>query len=513
VTAPPARRLRAVVIEDSTTELDWVEKQFKSSGLEVEWGEATPRFPDWTAGLKPMADAEIGTFDVALVDLVLHRAIIDPATLERRDIQGGDAVLPWLRANAPWLPAIAVSNYLGDKQTPKIAPYAWSFGFDGALPKYLVDSSHDFTPELWAVVLDAARRLRRQAWAGAPIDDWRTPELEASNDDREFSERELPRADELLREAFGFAKRLVISPMTSGRSGARMFRVEAESGDGPDSTSSEWAVKLSTDPCKLHREATAHRGLLLEGIPFARSVPMLGTGVWAKGGIGLLAYQMVPKSRTAAAALLAAADDDARREVAAQVAQVVGELRGAGSHTSQPRADDVLDLCGGQSRLAAAAKPCANAETLLQDLSQRGWSRFAPQPFRPTMCLVHGDLHWENILLSERVGVAIDFARRRKGPLAFDAAKLFTDAVLREMRDSAGSPGDHLPLDPSHFGWWGRLGEAFDLTADDEVVFRVCALLLYLAASSYRDAGGIADTLRGRIGATLAQDRWWRPST
>jgi hypothetical protein len=427
---------------------------------------------------------ELENYDLAMIDLELFRKFRTPLRYSPDDLRGGTEVLPYLRQEAPWLAAIALSGHF----TSEIRDFlvtAGSFGFDGALPKTLLQSGDSDEPELkrgvWDNLLEMAHERRRVAAIGESVyhKNDRVVEVEILEEERE--------SRTLLKTMFFFARKVTLERLRGGFTGAKVFRAFAQLETQEALHEGEWLVKLHSSPRKLHAEAQAHMRMTRSGVDFARVVPLLWRSVLFEKGTAGIAYQFASGTVEAASMMGKISIDKICQKVAAVVEQFYGDgIRERGF--ARRIAQDWIDV---EKVVQFADSSFGEAFNLIAALKDGSDHSTLNSAVRYQQCLLHGDLHLGNIMLGDR-DLLIDFARSGFGPLALDAAKLVSDILLRDANvRGATFPG--WSDDKAKINLVTRpLRQVFRLDGDDILLYDIFLLFFLCTALGYPDVSSDA---------------------
>lgn len=424
---------------------------------------------------------QLDAYDLALIDLELL-PIFDQS-ISRSILIGGSEVLPYLREVAPWLPVIAESR-LFKSEANLLLPVALSFGFDGHFPQGDFGNPN-FNRRLWDSIFNAARESRRRAVIGDEIfSNRKTPTIQVSEEAKEILESSFPDWQKLFVATFCYADKLIVESLTSGFSGAKVFKVRAVHQDLTDLSDSEWVMKVSKSPSKLHQELRAHHQMVRYGLDHARIVPLLWPGVLVESRLASIAYKFATGTKSSSDCLTDVPEATSllhrlstmflrfyrnRHLDTASVRSLVNDW-----FTNKENLSKALSLLDKKSSFHAfleADIEAANHDALAK-MADYG------------RCRIHGDLHFGNIMLGDAGtsnDLLIDFANSRIGPVALDAAKLVSDILIRiETAREKSFPSWEATgcLKPVFV----QLEKIFTPTDEDKALFNVF-LALYLAES------------------------------
>lgn len=466
MTASRSNVLKALLVDDNRSVYEAFKKLFGSGSdvyLDIDFRLThSDNLPYCGADLPK--DYEFDDYDLALVDLELTRPWVQTFDHNRDSLKGGTEILPYLRAQAPWLPVICESKLLA-KDAPHIFTAAGSYGFDGLFPQSLLERTSAFSMPLWTEIYDRAVLHRRVAAIGAGYDG--SSRLEKARISPAMLHALGPHADAfepLLKVAFHFAETIVVSPLPSGFSGASVFRVATRGGEQLHERPGYWLAKVSTSPSKLSLELQRHQMMTRSGADFAVAVPVLWRGVLVEKRLAMIAYRFAEGTHAASELR------DPIHTIVLTVAQLLRRFYSDKVETDGSTKDLVLrdfgpwlpGLRASVDTLPASFRPFANAVldetdgTLTQDITFRTqW--------------IHGDLHLGNVMAGQNP-VLIDFAASRIGPVAADAARLAADLLARfpDLRERA------LPKWKDSSALMNSMQELFDVfgfETDDEPLF------------------------------------------
>lgn len=511
------RKLRALVVDDQSYAFKALKSAMHEAAIDLDVLQVMPSSDDedWPKRLSQLGK-ELDDIDIAFIDIELTERIMSNQHFGAAHLTGGSAVLPWLREFAPWVPAIGWSKLLRpDQLAPHHAAYASSFGFDAFIPKDLTtrNDRQEFpscwSPALWNWMHQTAvgHRLKAQVPdlrfervkldAEIPVDAGREllDELDIEYPKGRLAHQ--PAWRTLLAWLFGgFADKIRVTALTRGFSGARVIEVTCVPREYPD-TMSRWVVKLSRRPSKLNEEAAAHSRLARTSALVSHAVPLLGHGVVALDGVGVLAYAFADGKP--AASLLAEGTSvglirslrgiHAPRQI--ETVEEVGALILADDEWKKFQIDAVSALGGVPAGLAV--------------LFVKGATTLLGHPLAYARVMAHGDLHLDNILLGADRDFVIDWPARRRAPLALDVSKLVTDAVRRSL----GGTLTHLWLTGLDWPWMQPVLASFELSEDDLLLVRAFSIVEYTRMLSYRDVSPEHKAIiTSYLKDNLANERW-----
>lgn len=475
--------LRILLVDDMKSIVGEVEKALSLISVETNIDFRLAEDPSLPFGCALPTGREFDNYDLALIDLELFptRSSI---YYEPEDLRGGSEVLPYIRSEAPWLPVIAESRlYLSEAE--HFLAIAGSFGFDGHLPRGIFRKGV-INLEMWESLTNGARDLRRKAVIGDNL--WQSrqrPLIEETSQARNTLDSRYENWRELLQLAFCFSRKVVLSQLKGGFSGANVFKAYARPTYEDGSSEGEWLVKISNSPWKLHQEVQAHRAMTRGGLDFARAVPLLWTGVLTNNRTAIIVYQFARNTKEASEFL------ESEAKILTLFAQLQTILK---RFYRSPRLERSII-----SRIISEWGPSAAAinkaveqlsksdvKNMLRSIASGDESGELSENIEYHRCLVHGDLHLGNIMLGEN-DVMIDFALSGDGPLALDAAKLISDLLLRSdaLRDVK------LPSWDNNVGLideiLSKLRDLFVFNEGDKKLFSMFLIINLAVALSYDD--------------------------
>jgi len=404
--------MNVLLVEDNNVIMEEIRNNLHIIGVNPDIVHIIPRPGVDIVELLPSGD-ELNKFDLALIDLELYpfnrKVQYDPD-----DLAGGTKVLPYLRKKAPWLPVIAESR-LFSKEAEYFLAIAGSFGFDGHLPNELFISD-SFSRQLWDSIYNNAVNNRRKTIFSC---DFTSPNnaLKIAVDDnfREKLNAELPAWETILQSMFYFGDKISIRQIGDGFSGALTFRTKVVQRNIDIKTDSEWLVKLSGNPYKLTKELNAHTNMMLSGVEYARTVPLLWRGAVVENGEGGLAYQFASSTDVA---LSKCTSIEEARKLSIEISDMVSRMYSNAVGDDEP-ISSLINEWFSEGRIKSALEHSQDNNLKENFHNIVNYHR----------CWIHGDLHLRNILIGDR-NVFIDFARSRPGPIALDLAKLSSDILL-----------------------------------------------------------------------------------
>ncbi|HEV7921065.1 MAG TPA: phosphotransferase [Thermoanaerobaculia bacterium] len=483
-------KVNVLLVDDKSPLLDSFKMLFEILRIDAEIVLKQPTSQRLPMGGTPMPrDQELDQFDFALIDLELFTPR-SGFSHSAKQMMGGNEILPYLRENAPWLPAIAQS-YLLNGDAPHLLPVIGSFGFDGLLPQKLLPQAPDgdsapsngeptlrlLDNSLWKSIHTGAVLQRRRAIFG--------PDYAGRSSGGKIkvsSSVRLPLAAfrDALAIAFHFAGDVAVEAIPAGHSGAQVFKVVVSGGKQQDARPGYWLAKVSSSPWKLQKELSAHLTMMQSGVNSAIAVPPLWSGVVVEQKLGLIAYRFadntVPASQRVKDSL-----HDIRQPVASLLRRFYAD---GGSEGHEPR-DMILrkylpwtpNLKAVEDELPLSFRPFAAA---VLDENDGRLAKLVDY----TMCRIHGDLHLDNVMIGD-APVLIDFSKTDVAAIAIDAAKLIADILIRvpSLRDET------LPAwngDSKLFAELGEIAEVFRFQKDDPILF-TDFLKLYLWEALYFD--------------------------
>jgi hypothetical protein len=472
--------MKILLVDDHPQVENDVRRALHRIGVDSEVVFVCPRDPEEVLSLLPSGE-ELGGFECALVDLELDNAMFRKVHYEPRDLQGGTEVLPYLRREAPWLPAIGYSRLFHGSAQHFLA-IASGFGFDVTLQSQLLGADK-FDRALWDEVVGQAKVRRRRA---LQEEEYRVrgkyPSIEVASTDEARLGEKWAGWRSVLRDTFYFADAVVLERLEGGFSGADVFRAYVR-GEGGGAAETAWLWKVDGQIAKLHKEARAHVEARRSGVEFARMVPLLWRGVVAEGGVGCLAYQFARQTSPAADVLAL----EGIGETAKRCGEVLGELYGEGCAERRVLGRLLRETGFNWSEIASAIESCDLA-VLARKLADGVEEGVLGETIRYTKGRIHGDLHLGNILLG-RHSVVIDFARSCIGPIAVDASRLVCDFVLRCESIRGGRVPKWDDVGQGGLADLGPIREEYELLGGDEKLFAILLCFELGRALSYEDIG------------------------
>ena len=425
--------MKILLVEDNNLVKGEIEKNLKLINIDSSIDHVTPTSDGDIVDLLP-SKSQLNKYDLALVDLELA-----PFKNKRKyvpdDLAGGTQVLPYLRKNAPWLPVIAESRLFSSEAEYFLA-IAGSFGFDGYIPNELF-ASDSFTRDRWDIICSNASFNRRSKilshnYAGPN----NKLEIVVPRNCSTVLDKQFPSWKSILFNTFYFADKISLTPIGEGFSGAITLRAKIIKRDVSANSKSEWLVKISNNPFKLTEELNAHLSMMINGIEFARSVPLLWRGIVVEKGVGCIAYQFAPESDVALAHCSTFAS---AIKLVENISGMLSEMY-SNALTDDETVINLLQQWFSTKRIEYILNHTqdklfkSDLQTAIANTSGES-SLFDVVTYKHSW--IHGDLHLRNILIGPR-NVFIDFARSKPGPVILDLAK-FTADILLHLSDSRSS--------------------------------------------------------------------------
>jgi hypothetical protein len=289
-TAMADKPLKILLVDDMPNVKEEVRNGLAKIGISTEINYQCPESREKPfGGCRLPHGQELDEVDLALVDLELFPPL-EPVSYSQEDLRGGTEVLPYLRREAPWIPAIAYSRLFRPDSDHFLA-IACSFGFDGHTTRGIF-SSQGFTRRLWDGLLEHARLQRRRAVVGEYFQT--TPDsidLEVPYEAETRLDDKFPSWRNVARATFFFSRKVVLEQLRGGWSGAEVLRAYVSQHPEDGGREGEWLWKVASSPSKLHREVQAHLQMVRSGLHFARIVPLLWHGVIIEDGIAAILYR------------------------------------------------------------------------------------------------------------------------------------------------------------------------------------------------------------------------------
>lgn len=426
-------------------------------------------------------------FDIAFLDNELFTPEND-AEYDGPDLRGGSEILPYVRSEAPWIPVIGYSHLLGGRKTERVPPTALplitGFGFDVCVGRNVLANSPLMTRGLWNQIIKWAEQRRLESVVGPlmGLPD-KEPDVVVSTHLKEDLDARIPNWQQLVVNCFRFASKVTLEEVRNGYSGAIVFRAfVVQSLDG-ESKEGEWLLKISDNPWKLHRELRAHQIAARSGLDFARITPLLWREIVKVGRWAAIAYQFACGTLQAGSLF----PDGAQRDrVLKALSALLSGLYPAEPRTERVYADQVV------SEWFGSCPPKIPSGEPLSEIARERIEEFFgsgvvnQRSLKVKHCMVHGDLHLDNVMVGPSSGVLIDFARSRCAPLAVDAAKLIMDFLIRTvefrgnvvpMWNNVEQPVHELIL---------AIDQVFDFDADDRELFFILLTSNLISALSFR---------------------------
>lgn len=368
-----------------------------------------------------------------LIDLEL-----DPhSSRKMNDTAGFDEVLPALRSMAPWVPTGCVSVHLfHDHQILRRV----SLGdFDGLFPKEgilpdtrnpksdegnvtvagaaKVQLASEFNADEWRKILSALSKKRVASMIGISVGEVTKRLCHASEIVRNLKmSSTIKVGDELTQftealSLLGFqADKMRLNEIPQGHSKINVGRLQLIGHDDQGNYDACWLLKWGRPIRKLHQEIAAHYRMLRRGLDRRLFMPPVYNEVLAWNNVGYIAYRFEKECLSAEEY----AHNNGVGMFAEQLGAITKELYRE-CHKGFAKPEEVLiEWC--------------NLNEI--DIASRFGDK-AQHPLDVSDCLIHGDFHLHNILISDQKPVLIDFACSTIGPIIIDVAKLAVDSFCR----------------------------------------------------------------------------------
>jgi len=461
-------------------------------------------------GLAELRSADLSKFDFALIDLEL-KALVDPpiyeSTYDPSDLQGGSMVLPHLRHEAPWLPAIGYSHLFDPQGSDSVAAFsvASGFGFDSLVPRCWFgkgQNANRMTQESWISIFERSRFARARALFGdVPTGMMRVPEIRCSTS---VSSKLDSLSDDwrgALQMSFHFATTVACEIVSPGHSGALVVRCRTQTHDSSGAQRGAWIVKFSINADELWKECRAHISTVRGGLAAAAGAALLWNGVAKKGACGLIAYQMLGSSVEAQTLVR---KDGPLADTLKKIGSMLKEFYSGATVEDVP-----IDIAIGESllsmrRIVEAAKlfpRWALGQGIVANSEGNGELLYS-RVLRVSFARIHRDLHLRNILVGASASL-IDFAHAKRGPVVYDIARLITDLLI--LLPDTMQHVRVLSLDDLEIK---KLFESLDppeqwRSEDNELLLSYCLEVCFAQAQSY---DGIGIDAKDKIASLLQQD-------
>lgn len=483
------RNIKILLVDDiSSTDFD-VKNALERIGMSPEITFISPK-----NRTKPIEEElpkphDLNEYDIALIDLELYSP--KDGKYEVKNLSGGMNVLPYLRKHAPWLPVIAASK-LFSEENPAMHSLAGSFGFDGQIPRKMFPTEI-ITKEVWNIIIDQAILLRKKS---VLTEEYNIRKSNAITDDniiednselKEFLNNNFSSYKKLIKDCFFYSDQIFLSKIPGGFSGAITLKAKVIEKNIERSTSGNWLVKISKSPSKLNQEVIAHQRMIRSGQEYARTVPLLWSGVIAEKNIGLIAYQYADNTVTALEFL-----------VNNNAIKLCNELKSLfqGLYNSTKlemnQNNTFISLINRWFSLENLKKttellPNGSYKKVLKIISNGDTPKGVPTILNNTFCWLHGDLHLRNILIGER-NVLIDFARSGFGPIVLDLAKYTSDLLISaEEFKNYDIDFSKIYNNTTLFKTLSPITKLFNLNNNDIILFEVLVKIYFAIALGYPD--------------------------
>lgn len=416
--------MNILIIEDNSRVKSSIEDNLRIIGIDPHLDHIIPNNESNIEELLPKNE-DLNKYDLALVDLELDPFIKKKLKYCPEDLEGGTKILPYLRKVAPWLPVIAESRLFSHESEYFLA-IAGSFGFDGYLPNEIFISD-SFNRELWDIIYFNALMNRRRSIIKC---DFHLPNkslnIMASNQIKKQLNDNMPLWNDVLESMFYFCDKITIEPISGGYSGAVTFRVKVENRNLGNISESNWLLKLSNNIFKLNIESKSHIHMMLNGLEYARSVPLLWRGAIVSGRTAGIAYQFASSTDIA---LSKCNNYKSTIKTISMIKDMIVNMYKQSTSESNTILTLILQWYSVQDLkdIVSGSKDDSLIDSINNMLD--GNDNMFDRVLYYKKCWIHGDLHLRNILLGDR-NVFIDFAKSKVGPVVIDLAKLAYDLLI-----------------------------------------------------------------------------------
>ena len=370
---------------------------------------------------------EFNEVDICFVDIEITT---EPVDYDKTIIDGITKVIPYIRKNAPGMPAICISRFLN--QSSKAVVDASLCEFDALIPKaFLLDNSDQANPKTGPEFnVSAWRRItetcytKRAAWALGETLEVLSARLDS---DAEMVPSPgiadlIPDEDlAILNEAknlFGLhTGRVMVDYIEEGYSGNYTSVLSLEVKD--TGANSSWFFKWGRNISNLECEIFAHRNLYYHGVDRDLVAFPLVMHALRWKSYGFLVYRFEEEVAALNQMICLAFKNDKNRKVSLIN---LGKLCRNG----------MRDLYKNQT---IRAESCV--EVIILIFSNEFWEKHgdrlkimvSSKNIKLRSSYIHGDLNLRNILCSEDRVTFIDFAHALTAPIAIDYAKLCMDYI------------------------------------------------------------------------------------
>lgn len=367
-----------------------------------------------------------GFFDdiaLALVDLDFRG--VDPND-GLNDMDGRDRVLPLIRAAAPWVPVILMSQFFAGENLRNLWEVG-SSGFDGIIvPTFFYHPANNV--QQWKRMISNAQALRRSNLVCIPVNDYNDrvknpPNLEVSPDDTSKIGADVIMELRTALSILGFSvSQIYFSRISPGYSGLNVARIYFETG----SEESSWLVKFGREKHKLYKEIICHRLAVCDGIDRDLYVVPYSVNIVDYGSIGVLAFEFERNAQTLGMAVAECSLEecidrlvDLFRRFYRPTKYGLATLSSA-YHFVEEDLVKAEKIVGFPLKFSSfwRSDRCHNLFHKGQNLS---------------IGRIHGDLHLQNIMISEKRASLIDFAHfepaAKRMPICRDLGKFIANLI------------------------------------------------------------------------------------
>jgi hypothetical protein len=384
-------------------------------------------FTEWVNSSDFPKRFDLDKYDFAFVDIEL-----DPEHKAQQDYAGAQVVLPYLRVNAPWLPIVGYSR-LYESDEPKrynaiINAYAGTYSFDIGIPRSIFTNEQVNRTNI-EFLLNSALTNRISACISVSPDLSNKPTINMDS-----IKNTLFKIDEdienLLQNFFWFSKNVFIEKFTPGFSGSLVLKAFTDIDLEHSSEESMWIIKINSSPFKLHRELRSHQIMTRKGLSHAMMVPLLWPNVVCDGNCTIMGYQFAKDYLPISHSLVS------KDELFKSLNSISSSFKAFYSRNSIERRElrKILQDNIGPIILSDIDNfdiVPANLKLLLEDYYNGSRNKTLDQTFVFSSCLIHGDLHCDNMMTNKNNILFIDFAHSQQGPIIYDISKLFLDIIVR----------------------------------------------------------------------------------
>ena len=423
--------------------------------------------------IKGSTNYNINEIDLIYLDLEFEIDEIQKDNITTKDLLGAEGFLPMLRKNFPWIPIIAFSKFF---RTFLEISLTASYPFDGILPKDCIINILKEGLNLKFIseqdIIQLHRRAELNTFYRILSTNIKTDTLLKDNNifGTEDVNKRFKEINKLLKYCFYFAKEIKLIPIKSGYSGAETYKLRTKKND----FFSYWFIKISKDKVKLQKEIDAHNSLIINGIGYGLSLPLLYNIVVAFGKTSCIIYQYASEAINGNELYVQLKNDqNGSQNFINKIKNLLDTYYSKYNIISKSDSIDQLinnilnftDIINRIEDIDIKDKVKIIINKLLElDL----------KPIKYNECFVHGDLHLGNMMFG-RTDVLIDFANAKKFPIAFDIAKLAFNFLLNNenLRENE-FPSINKKTELSKL--LSPLIKEFLVESDDEILFNLCLL-------------------------------------